>query len=48
MHNIKIPQKYKSLSLFHQHLLSSIKKVFDIIAVSETRVTKQVLVPFVT
>ena len=25
-----------------QHLLSSIKKVFDIIAVSETRITKQV------
>ena len=55
MHNIKIPQKNKSLSLFHinacslnknfddlQHLLSSTKKIFDIIAVSETRITKQV------
>ena len=55
MHNLKIPQKNKSLSLFHinscsfnknfddlQHLLSSTKKVFDIIAVSETRITKQV------
>ena len=55
MHNIKIPQKNKSLSLFHinacslnknfddlQYLLSSTKKVFDIIAVSETRITKTV------
>ena len=55
MHNLKIPHKNKSLSLFHinacslnknfddlQHLLSSTKKVFDIIAVSETRITKQV------
>ena len=55
MHNIKIPQKNKSLSLFHinacslnknfddlQHLLSSTKKTVDIIAVSETRITKQV------
>ena len=55
MHNIKIPQKNISLSLFHinacslnknfddlQHLLSSAKNVFDIIAVSETRITKQV------
>ena len=55
MHNIKIPQKNKSLSLFHinacslnknfddlQHLLSSTKNVFEIIAVSETRITKQV------
>ena len=55
MHNLKIPQKNKSLSLFHinacslnknfddlQHLLSSTKKVFDIIAVSEIRITKQV------
>ena len=55
MHNIKIPQKNKSLSLFHinacslnknfddfQHLLSSTKNVFDIVAVTETRITKQV------
>ena len=55
MHNIKIPQKNKSLSLCHinacypnknfddlQHLLISTKKVFDIVAVSETRITKQV------
>ena len=55
MHNIKIPQKNKSLPLFHvnayslnknfdelQYLLSSTKKVLDIIAVSETRITKQV------
>ena len=55
MHNIKIHQKNKSLSLFHinacslnkdsddlQHLLSYTKKAFDIIAVSETRITKQV------
>ena len=55
MHNLKIPHKNKSLSLFHinacslnknfddlQHLLSSTKTVFDIIAVSETRITKQV------
>ena len=55
MHNLKIPQKNKSLSSFHvnecslnknfddlQHLLSSTKKVFDIIAVSETRIARQV------
>ena len=55
MHNLKIPHKNKSLSLFHinacslnkyfddlQHLLSSTIKVFDIIAVSETRITKQI------
>ena len=55
MHNLKIPHKNKSLSLFHinacslnknfddvQHLLSSTKNFFDIIAVSETRITKQV------
>ena len=55
MHNLKIPQKNKLLSLFHihacslnenfddlQHLLSSAKNIFDIIAVSETRITKQV------
>ena len=55
MHNLKIPHKNKSLSLFHinacslnkifddlQHLLSSTKKVFDIIAVSDTRITKEV------
>ena len=55
MHNIKIPQKNKSLSLFHinacsfnknfddlQHLWSCTKIMFDIIAISETRITKQV------
>ena len=55
MHNIKIPHKNKSLSLFHinacslnknfddlQHLLNCTKKSFDIIAISETRITKQV------
>ena len=55
MHNIEIPQKNKSLSLFHihacslnknfdglQHLLSCTKTKFDIIAISETRITKQV------
>ena len=54
MHNIKIPHKNKPLSLFHinacslsknfddlQHLLSCTKKN-DIIAVSETRITKKV------
>ena len=55
MHNIQIPYKNKSLSLFHinacslnknfddlQHLLNCTKKSFDIIAISETRITKQV------
>ena len=55
MHNIEIPHKNKSLSLFHinacslnknfddlQHLLSCTKTKFDIIAISETRITKQV------
>ena len=55
MHNIEIPQKNKSLSLFHvnacslnknlddlQHLLSCTKTKFDIIAMSETRITKHV------
>ena len=55
MHNIEIPHKNKSLSLFHinacslnknfddpQHLLNCTKKFFDIIAISETRITKQV------
>ena len=55
MHNIEIPHKDKSLSLFHinacslnknfddlQHLLSCTKTKFDIIAISETRITKQV------
>ena len=55
MHNIKIPQKIKSLFLLYinacslnenfkdlQHLLSSTKKDFDIISVSETRITNQV------
>ena len=57
MHNIQIPHKSKSLSLFHinayslnksfddpQHLLNCAKKSFDIIAISETRITKQVSV----
>ena len=55
MHNIEIPQKNRSLSLFHinacsinknhdelHHLLSCTKTIFDIIAISETRITKQV------
>ena len=55
MHNIEIPHKNKSLSLFHinacslnknfddlQHLLSCTKTKFDIIAISETRITRQV------
>ena len=55
MHNIEIPQKNKSLSLFRinacslnknfddlQYLLSCTKTKFDIIAISETRITKQV------
>ena len=55
MHNIEIPHKSKSSSLFHikacslnknfddlQHLLSYTKTKFDIIAISETRITKQV------
>ena len=55
MHNIEIPHKNKSLSLFHinacsltknfddfQHLLNCTKKIFDIIAISETRITKQI------
>ena len=55
MHNIEIPHKNKSLSLFHinacslnknfddlQHLLSCTKTKFDIIAISETRITKEV------
>ena len=55
MRNIEIPQKNKSLSLFHinacslnknfddlQHLLNCTKNLFDIIAISETRITKQV------
>ena len=55
MRNIEIPQKNKSLSLFHinacslnknfddlQHLLTCTKKIFDIIPISETRITKQV------
>ena len=54
MHNIEVPHKNKSLSLFHinacslnknfddlQHLLNCTKKFFDIIAISETRITKQ-------
>ena len=55
MHNIEIPHKNKSLSLFHinacslkkkfdklQHLLSCAKADFDIIAISQTRITRQV------
>ena len=55
MHNIEIPHKNKSQSLFRinvcslnknyddlQHLLSSTKNIFDITAISETRITKQV------
>ena len=55
MHNIEIPQKNKSSSLFHinscslnknfhdlQHLLSCTQTKFDIIAISETRITNQV------
>ena len=55
MHNIEIPNKNRSLSLFHinarslhkkiddlQHLLSCTKNNFDIIGVTETRITKQV------
>ena len=55
MHNIEIPHKNKSLSLFYinacflnknfndlQRLLNCTKKNFDIIALSETRITKQV------
>ena len=55
MHNIEIPHKNKSLSLFHknacclnknfddlQHLLNCTKNLFDIIAISETRISKQV------
>ena len=49
MHNIKIPHKNKSLSLFHINACSLNKnfddlqqKKFDIIAISETRITKQV------
>ena len=53
MHNIEIPHKNKSPSLFHlnacstkknfddlQHLLSCTRKTFDIIAISETRIIK--------
>ena len=55
MHNIEIPHKNKSLSLFHlnvcslnknsdalQYLLSCTQKIFDIIAISKTRVTKNI------
>ena len=55
MHNIEIPHKNKSLSLFHinacslnknfddlQHLLNCTKIIFDIIAISEARMIKQV------
>ena len=55
MHNIEIPNKNKSPSLFNinacslnkdfnslQHLLSWTKTKVDVIAISETRITKQV------
>ena len=54
MHNIEISHKNKSVSLFHinacsliniddlQHLLSCTKIKFDMIAISETRIAKQV------
>ena len=55
MRNIEIPQKNKSLSLFHtnacslnknfddlQHLLDCTKNLSEIIAISETRITKQI------
>ena len=55
MHNIEIPHKNKSLSLFRinacslnknfddlQYLLSCTKAKFDIIAISETSITKEV------
>ena len=55
MHNIEIPQKINSLSLFHintcsfnksfddlQHLLSCTQKNFDIIVISETKITKNI------
>ena len=55
MHNIKMPRKNKSLSLFYinacslnknfddfDHLLSCTKTKFDIVAIFETRITKQV------
>ena len=55
LHNMKIPNKNKSLSLFHvnpcsldknfddhQHLLSCTKNDFDITAISETKITKQI------
>ena len=55
IHNIEIPHKNKSLSLFHinawslnknfdglQYLLICTKTKFDIIAISETRITKQI------
>ena len=54
MHNVRIPHKNKSFSLFHintcslnkkfdnlQHLLNCTKKSFDIIAISESIITKQ-------
>ena len=42
MHNIEIPQKNKSLSLFHIKACSLNKNFDDIIAISETRISKQV------
>ena len=46
MHNIEIPQKNTNACSLtknfdqHQHLLSCTKTKFDIIAISETRITK--------
>ena len=46
MHNIEMPCKNKSLSLFHINACSlnkfDTKTKFDIVAISETRITKQV------
>ena len=55
MHNIQVPYKNKSLSLFYinacslnkhfddlQHFLSCTEQIFEIIAITETRITKNV------
>ena len=42
MHNIEIPHNNKSLSLFHINACS-LKKNFDIIAISETKIRNQYL-----
>ena len=41
MHNVEIPHNNKSLFLLHTNACS-LHKNFDIIAISETRITKQV------